>query len=137
MKYNGIVTPFLTPFKKDETVDYDAVKTMVDFLKDIGVSGIFPSSSTGLFPFLSLEERKKLLEKVREYSSLKIFAGIGSADTKSAIDLAKHAKDVGANAIILMPSYYIKSDQKWIINHFEGVLKAVDIVILSFTTFHN
>jgi len=127
MKYNGIVTPFLTPFKKDETVDYDAVKTMVDFLKVIGVSGIFPSSSTGLFPFLSLEERKKLLEKVREYSSLKIFAGIGSADTKGAIDLAKHAKDVGADAVVLMPSYYIKSDQKWIINHFEGVLKAVDI----------
>ncbi len=127
MKYNGIVTPFLTPFKRDETVDYDALKTMVDFLKEIGVSGIFPSSSTGLFPFLSLEERKKLLEKVREYSSLKIFAGIGSADTKGAIDLAKHAKDVGADAVVLMPSYYIKSDQKWIINHFESVLKAIDI----------
>ncbi len=139
MKYSGMVTPFLTPFKRDESVDFEAIKTMADYLKSIGVSGIFPLSSIGLFPFLTLDERKRMLEKIREISSLKIFAGIGAADTQSAIDLAKHASSVGADALVLMPSFYIKSDQRWIINHFEGVLKAVDtdLIIYNIPQFTN
>ncbi len=139
MKYNGIVTPFLTPFKKDESVDYDAMNITVDYLKSIGVSGIFPSSSTGLFPFLTMNERKRMLEKISEISSLKIFAGIGAADTQSAIDLAKHAVNTGVDALVLMPSFYIKSDQRWIINHFESVLKAVDadLIIYNIPQFTN
>ncbi|MEM0160399.1 MAG: dihydrodipicolinate synthase family protein [Thermoplasmata archaeon] len=128
MKYNGIVTPMITPFKKTGEVDYSSIDILVDFLKSIGVSGIFPSSSTGLFPFLSIDERKKMLEQVLKNSeNLKIFEGIGAVDTDSAIELARHAKDVGADAVVLMPSYYIKSDQSWIINHFEKVLEKVDI----------
>jgi 4-hydroxy-tetrahydrodipicolinate synthase/2-dehydro-3-deoxy-D-gluconate aldolase len=128
MKYSGIVTPLITPFKLSGEVDYNSIDTLVNFLKSIGVAGIFPSSSTGLFPFLNIDERKKMLEQVLKNSgSLKVFAGVGAADTDSAIELARHAKDVGADAIVLMPSYYIKSDQTWIINHFEKVLEKVDI----------
>ncbi|MGC8497763.1 MAG: dihydrodipicolinate synthase family protein [Thermoplasmata archaeon] len=128
MKYNGIVTPMITPFNRNGEVDYNSIDILVKFLKSIGVSGVFSSSSTGLFPFLSLEERKRMLEQILKNSgTMKIFAGIGAADTDSVIELAKHAKDVGADAVVLMPSYYIKSDQEWIVNHFEKVLTKVDI----------
>lgn len=128
MKYNGIITPIITPFKINGEVDYKSIDTLVNFLKSIGVSGIFLSSSTGLFPFLTIDERKKMLEQVLKNSgTLKVFAGIGAADTESAIELAKHAKDVGAKAVVLMPSYYIKSDQSWIISHFKKVLEKVDL----------
>ncbi len=139
MKYNGIITPLLTPFKKDESVNYDALTIMVDYLKSIGVSGIFPSSSNGVFPFLKIDERKRMLEKILKTSSLKVFAGIGAADTQSAIELAKHAANAGADALVLMPSYYIKSDQHWIINHFENVLKHVDtdLIIYNIPQFTN
>ncbi len=131
MKYNGIITPMLTPFNHKGEIDYSSIDTLVKYLKSIGVSGIFPSSSTGLFPFLSTNERKKMLERVLENSgSIKVFAGIGAADTDSSINLAKHARDVGANGVVLMPSYYITSSQEWIINHFEKVLKAVDIDLI-------
>ena len=52
MKYNGIITPMLTPFKEDGTLDLDGTNVLVDYLKKNGVSGLFPLGSTGLFPYL-------------------------------------------------------------------------------------
>lgn len=128
MKYNGIITPMITPFRLNGEVDYESIGTLVEFVRSIGVKGIFPSSSTGVFPFLTMEERKKMLEAVLKHAgTMKVFAGVGSADSESAVELARHARDVGAEAIVLMPSYYIKSDQEWIIKHFESVLDKVDM----------
>ena len=64
MKYNGIITPMLTPFRQDGTPDPDATNVLIDYLKKTGVSGLFPLGSTGLFPYLFSEERVNFLQQV-------------------------------------------------------------------------
>ncbi|MEM0140277.1 MAG: dihydrodipicolinate synthase family protein [Ferroplasma sp.] len=124
MKYTGIICPMLTPFKKDGSIDYEATETLIEHLKKIGASGLFPMGSTGLFPFFRTGERKKFIEFVVEHSlKLPVLAGIGSSSTQESIELALHAKDVGANALVLMPPYYITAGQSEIIKHFTGVIE--------------
>ncbi len=128
MKYKGIITPMITPFDRKGNVSRDYTARLIEILKNNGVDGLFPLGSTGLFPFLSREERKKFLEIVKSKSGdLKVLAGIGSANTDESIDLARHALNIGVDAVVLMPTYYIKPGQNEIIAHFSKVLDAVDM----------
>ena len=127
MKYRGIITPMLTPFTSDGNVDYEATKTLIEYLKGIGVSGLFPCGSTGLFPFLSMEEREKFLKFVIENSDgLKVLAGVGSSSTQESTALGKKMADAGADALVLMPTYYITPGQPEIEKHFSDFLNSVD-----------
>lgn len=127
MKYRGIITPMLTPFKSDGTIDYDATKTLIEYLKGIGVTGLFPCGSTGLFPFLSFEERDKFMKFVIENADgLKVLAGVGSSSTQEAISLGKSMADAGADALVLMPTYYITPGQPEITRHFSDFLNSID-----------
>ena len=126
MKFRGIITPMLTPFKPDGTIDFDATKTLIEYLKGIGVTGLFPCGSTGLFPFLSVEEKKAFLKYVVENAAgLKVLAGVGSSSTQEAIELGKYAGDIGADALVLMPTYYITPGQPEIIKHFSDFITEV------------
>jgi 4-hydroxy-tetrahydrodipicolinate synthase/2-dehydro-3-deoxy-D-gluconate aldolase len=126
MKFRGIITPMLTPFKPDGTIDFDSTKTLIEYLKGIGVSGLLPCGSTGLFSFLSVEEKKAFLKYVVENSAgLKVLAGVGSSSTQEAIELGKYAGDIGADALVLMPTYYITPGQPEIIKHFSDFITAV------------
>lgn len=126
MKYRGIITPMLTPFSSDGSIDYEATKSLIEYLKGIGVSGLFPSGSTGLFSFLSMEERKKFLQFVIENSQgLKVLAGVGSSSSQEAIELGKFAADAGADALVLMPTYYITPTQKETTKHFSDFISSV------------
>lgn len=127
MKYRGIITPMLTPFNSDGTINYDATKTLIEYLKGIGVSGLFPCGSTGLFPFLSYDEREKFLKFVIENSEgLKVLAGVGSSSTQESIALGKSIAEAGADALVLMPTYYITPGQPEILKHFSDFLNSID-----------
>lgn len=128
MKYNGIVTPMITPFNSSGEVDFETTERLLDYFKTQKLTGIFPLGSTGLFPFLFPEERVNFLQFVNERKgSLKLFAGIGSSNTEECINLARNAEDVGSDVIVMMPNYYIRPSQEEIYNHFAAVLKNVDM----------
>ena len=126
MKMSGIITPMVTPFRQNGEIDYEATAKLLDYLKEIGIYGVFPNGSTGLFPFLSADERMKFLEFVIEHShGMKVLAGIGSSSTQESVKLGKHAKDAGADALVLMPTYYITAGQEEILKHFREVIGTV------------
>ena len=126
MKYRGIITPMVTPFSKDGSIDFEATKTLIEYLKGIGVSGLFPCGSTGLFSFMKFEERKNFLKYVIENADgLKVLAGVGSSSTQEAIELGKFAAEAGADALVLMPTYYITPGQPEIIRHFTDFITEV------------
>lgn len=127
MKYRGIITPMVTPFDSDGKIDYDATKMLIEYLKSIGVSGLFPCGSTGLFTFLSLDERKEFIKYVIDNADgLKVLAGVGSPSTQEAIELGKFAADSGAEALVLMPTFYITPGQEEIKKHFSEFISKVN-----------
>lgn len=128
MEYSGIISPIITPFRKDGTIDYDATKLLLEFLEISGVEGVFPLGSTGLFPWLNLEEKKSFISHVVENAGkMKVIAGVGSTDISESVSLAQHAKDSGASASVLMPVYYITPSQSWIRKQFSDVIGRVDM----------
>lgn len=127
MRFEGIITPMITPFRKNGEVDYDATTVLMENLKKYGVNGIFPLGSTGVFPFLSRDERERFLKHVIENSKgLPVIAGVGSSSTQEAVSLGKKAAELGADALVLMPTYYITPGNEEIKEHFKRFLDAIE-----------
>lgn len=102
-----IITPMMTPFNERGEIDYPLTEKLLDRLAEFKVDGIFPLGSTGLFPWLSLTERKKFLEFVASKTHIKIYAGVGSANYNESLEMAKLANDLGCDSSVVMPPFYI------------------------------
>lgn len=105
----GVIPPMVTPFKENGEVDYDALRTLVSYLKN-EVNGLFICGSYGAGAMMTEEERKKILEVTLSAAEGKIpvVAHVGTADTLSACRLAKHAAEAGAAAVSAVGPYYFK-----------------------------
>jgi len=131
-KFRGTGTALVTPFKKDGTIDETALRKLVDYQIAGGVEAIIPIGTTGESPSISSDEHRRILEIVIERSRgrIKVFAGSGSNYTKRAIELTHLAKDLGADAAILVAPYYNKPTQEGYFQHYSAVAEAVDIPLI-------
>jgi 4-hydroxy-tetrahydrodipicolinate synthase len=104
----GIMVALITPFAADGSVDYAALDAHVNRMIDAGVHGLVPGGSTAEFPALTTEERKKALEQVIKSAAgrVPVIAGIGDLSTIKTINLAKHASQAGASALMVVPPFY-------------------------------
>jgi len=129
--FSGAFTAIVTPFK-DGRVDESALKGLIRFGIDGGVSGLVPCGTTGESPTLSHEEHNRVVEiTVNEVAGqVKVIAGTGSNSTEEAISLTKHAKAVGADGALLVSPYYNKPTQEGLYQHFKTVAEAVDFPIV-------
>lgn len=129
--FSGALTAIVTPFR-DGRVDENALKGLIRFGIDNGISGFVPCGSTGESPTLSHEEHNRVVENtVKEVAGqVKVIAGTGSNSTEEAISLTRHAKAVGADGALLVSPYYNKPTQEGLYQHFKAVAEAVDIPIV-------
>ncbi len=125
--FKGVYTAIITPFKKDESVDWDSLKKLVEFQIDNNVNGIVPCGTTGESPTLSHSEHDEVIEKVVEWVDGRaiVIAGTGSNSTAEAIRLTKHAEDAGADACLLVNPYYNKPTQEGLYRHFKKIADSV------------
>lgn len=130
----GLVTALLTPFDPRGHVDGNALAELVRFQIDKGVDGLYPCGTTGLGPMLRTAERKQVAEVVVKQASGKVpvVVQVGSADTSSTVELAKHAERVGADAVASLTPYYYKPGESAIVKHFEAVAKSIGIPLFAY-----
>jgi len=128
-RLNGVHTALITPFTKTDNLDTEALKRLIDFQIDNGVSGLVPCGTTGESPTLSHDEHDRVIQLTVEYSAgrVPVIAGTGSNATSEAIRLSKHAQCVGADAVLLVNPYYNKPTQKGLYLHFKAIADSVDI----------
>ena len=107
-----LITPCLTPFLHDGSVDLQSLAALVRKLDESSVTGIFPLGSTGVFPWLTLEEKKKVVEVVRDSTSKPVYAGVSSTSIAESIQLSKHAADCGCEFAVLTTPYYLPADDE-------------------------
>jgi len=129
--FSGAFTAIVTPFR-DGRVDENALKGLIRFGIDGGISGLVPCGTTGESPTLSHEEHNRVVEiVVKEVAGqVKVIAGTGSNSTEEAISLTKHAKTVGADGALLVSPYYNKPTQEGLYQHFKTVAEAADIPVI-------
>ena len=131
-RLEGIFPALVTPFKNETEIDEEAMRRLVNFVIDEGVTGVVPVGTTGEFVYMSEEERKRALEVVVDEvdSRVPVIAGTGASSTMKAIELSTHAKDVGADAALVVTPYYLLPADKGVYQHFYEVAKAVDLPIV-------
>ena len=120
-----IITPMMTPFNERGEIDYSLTEKLLDRLAEFKVDGIFPLGSTGLFPWLSLAERKKFLEFVASKTHIKIYAGVGSASYNESLEMARLANDLGCDSGVVMPPFYIIPGMDEMKNYFSSLFSRV------------
>ena len=106
--FKGCYTALITPMLRNYKVDFEGLKTLVDFQVSQGVKGILAVGTTGESPTLTWDEHNLVIEKVHEYNagrSLTI-AGTGSNCTRESFESTKHAYDLGIKAVLLVDPYY-------------------------------
>jgi len=126
--FKGIFTAQLTPFDKNNKINDAALEKLIKYNIDMGVSGFYVGGSTAEAFHMTADERKYLLEAVRSVAKEKtIIAHIGSLNEAEAIDLAKHAEKVGADAISSVAPFYYKMTFNEIKDYYFGVSDSVNI----------
>ncbi len=129
--FSGTGTALITPFKKDGTIDEEALRRLVNFQEENGVDVLLPCGSTGESAMLSHEEHIHVVEIVRdEAKRAKVLAGAGSNCTSEAVMLSKGAEDLGADGILSISPYYVKPTQEGLYQHYNAIQESVDIPVI-------
>jgi len=128
----GVFVPHITPFTKNGRLDIEALKKCVRFWLENGVSGLVPCGSNGEAPYLSRQERKKVIETVvnEVKGKIPVLAGTGSMSTQETIALTKDAADVGTDAALVVTPFYYKLSGEEICQHYRIVSEAVDLPLV-------
>jgi 4-hydroxy-tetrahydrodipicolinate synthase len=132
---DGIFVPNVTPFTRVGQLDIKALRTCVRFWVNGGVSGLVPCGSNGEAPYLSRQERIKVIQTVIDETNGKIpvLAGTGSTSTQETIVFTKDAADLGVDAALIVTPYYFKLSNPEIQEHYRSVSEAVDIPIIIYS----
>ena len=128
--FKGSLTALITPFKGGK-VDDGAFQRLVEWQIAEGTHGLVPVGTTGESPTLSHDEHKQVVELCVKAAKgrVPVIAGAGSNSTEEAIDFTRHAKKVGADAVLHSTGYYNKPTQDGLYRHFKAISDAVDIPI--------
>jgi 4-hydroxy-tetrahydrodipicolinate synthase len=128
--FQGSITALITPFANGK-VDVKAYQRLVEWQIDQGSHGLVPVGTTGESPTLSHEEHKLVVELCVEAAARRVpvIAGAGSNSTAEAIELTRHAKQTGADAVLVVTPYYNKPTQEGLYLHFKAINDAADLPI--------
>src|SRR4051794_40031422 len=129
--FGGSFTALVTPFC-NSGVDEQAFRGLVDWQIAEGTDGVVPVGTTGESPTLSHDEHRHVVEWCVEQvrGRVPVIAGAGSNSTSEAIELAQHAEECGASAVLVVTPYYNKPTQEGLYRHFKAINDAIGIPII-------
>jgi 4-hydroxy-tetrahydrodipicolinate synthase len=129
--FRGSITALVTPMR-DGRIDEEAFRGLIEWQIQEGTDGLVPVGTTGESPTLSHAEHKQVVEICVETAAgrVPVIAGAGSNNTSEAIDLARHAESVGADAVLVVTPYYNKPNQEGMYAHFKAINDAIGIPII-------
>ncbi len=128
-KLTGTGTALVTPFKTNGTIDEKSLRAHVEWQIKSKVEFLVPCGSTGESATMTREERRRVIEIVVDQNAgkLPVVAGTGTNSTADSIELTKDAKEVGADAVLLVGPYYNKPTQEGFYQHFKKIVEECDI----------
>ncbi|AWV23069.1 Dihydrodipicolinate synthase [Roseomonas mucosa] len=130
--FKGSLVALVTPMTREGALDEKAFRDHVEWQVEQGTQGFIPVGTTGESPTLSHAEHDRVVELCVEVAAgrVPVMAGAGSNSTAEAIRLTRHAKEVGADAALVVTPYYNKPTQEGLYRHFMAVADAVDLPVV-------
>jgi 4-hydroxy-tetrahydrodipicolinate synthase len=125
----GSIVALVTPMHEDGSVDYDALRRLIDWHAAEGTACVGVVGTTGESPTVTVEEHCEVIRVSVEHAKgrIPIMAGTGGNSTAEAIELSRYALKVGADCTLSVVPYYNKPSQEGIYQHFKAIAEAVDI----------
>lgn len=136
-KLTGIYIPVITPFNKDESINFNGIKEVTKFLAENGVTGIIPSGSTGEITALTVEEQiainKAYIEAAHD-NGIKVVASTGAYRTGDVVKMSQAAEADGADGIMAVTPWYMAPNEKELTEHYKTVHESINIPVM---LYHN
>jgi 4-hydroxy-tetrahydrodipicolinate synthase len=132
VEFKGVYPAMVTPLNKDLEIDGNGLRYEVDFLIESHVHGLVALGSSGEFPYLTVDEKKRVIDIVVEQTNgrVPVIVCTSSMGTDEVIQLSRYARDRGADGLMInLPIYFPLTDED-VFNHYEAISKAVDLPIL-------
>ena len=126
--FTGAATALVTPMNADNSVNYDMLRTLVNWQIDAGIDALVICGTTGEKSTLSYTEHVKVIEEAIKTADgrIPIIAGAGSNDTVYSVGLCKEAIALGADALLSVTPYYNKASQAGLIAHYNYIADRID-----------
>jgi 4-hydroxy-tetrahydrodipicolinate synthase len=132
MNFGQVLTAMITPFDHNGEVDFNATKTLVNYLIANGSDGLVVAGTTGESPTLTTEEKVDLFKFVVKVvdGRVPVIAGTGSNNTKASISLTRLAEKTGVDGIMLVTPYYNKPSQEGMYQHFKVIAQSTSLPVM-------
>jgi 4-hydroxy-tetrahydrodipicolinate synthase len=131
-EFVGCGTALVTPFRKDSSLDEEALRRTIRRQLEAGINFLVPCGTTGESPTLSGAEQKRVVEITVEEARGKapVMAGAGGNDTAHVIKMAREFEAIGARGILSVSPYYNKPTQEGLYQHFKAIAGAVKVPVV-------
>ena len=128
----GSIVALVTPMFEDGSVDFETLRSLIDWHIAEGTDCIGVVGTTGESPTVSVDEHCNIIRAAVAHAAgrVPIMAGAGANSTREAIELTKFAKEVGADCTLQVVPYYNKPSQEGIYQHFLAIAEAVDLPVV-------
>ena len=132
MFFGQVLTAMVTPFDQNGDVDFNATRTLVNYLIENGTDGLVVAGTTGESPTLSTEEKVELFKFVVDVvgGRIPVIAGTGSNNTRASISVTKQAEATGVDGIMLVAPYYNKPSQEGMYQHFKAIAESTSLPVM-------
>src|SRR5512138_580519 len=130
----GSIVAIVTPMQEDGSLDYAALRKLVDFHVQEGTDGIVIVGTTGESPTVDVDEHCELIRVAVEHAAgrIPVIAGTGANSTAEAIELTRFAQKAGAVAHLSVVPYYNKPTQEGLYRHYRSIAEAVELPLIMY-----
>jgi 4-hydroxy-tetrahydrodipicolinate synthase len=130
----GIYTALVTPFTQDDAFDEVAFRGLIDFQIEAGAAGLLVIGGSGEFVSLTPSERQRVIDVAMDQTARRvpIIVGALAPGTREVQDTVRYAAKAGADAVLVLPSYYIKASADGVYEHFARVADAASVPIVAY-----
>lgn len=131
---SGVIVAAVTPFADDESLDEARLAAHLDFLANAGVDGVLVLGGSGEFVNLSAAERKRVISTAARTLSGRIpfYVGALAPSTREVIEVGLHAAREGADALLVLPPYYIRPSFAGVLDHFRAAARETGLPIIAY-----
>jgi 4-hydroxy-tetrahydrodipicolinate synthase len=126
---HGIIPPLVTPLLNNDTLDIEGLERLIEHTISGGVHGIFILGTTGEFASISYKLRRELTELTCKLvkGRVPVLVGITDSAFAESLNLAKHAANCGADAVVLAPPYYFAAGQPELLEYLQRIMEQMSL----------